>query len=76
MNFSRAEKVFRLTPRQSEVARRVGAGIARKQIADEMKISIRTVDGFLEKIRLKCAAKSTFELVYIFSHYLPRRGSR
>jgi DNA-binding NarL/FixJ family response regulator len=71
MKFSRAIKLFKLTPREGQVAERLGRGTPRKQIADELKIQVCTVDYFMERLRFKTACRSSFELVCTFSHYLP-----
>ena len=74
MKFSHAEKVFKLTPRESEVAQHVGRGEFPKQIAGAMKISPRTVEGFLQKLRQKTKTRSTYELVCVFCKYVKARA--
>jgi DNA-binding NarL/FixJ family response regulator len=69
MKFARAIKLFRLTPRQSQVAQLVGRGMPQKQIADELKISVRTVESYLQDLRWKTQTRSTYQLVSVFSRY-------
>lgn len=74
MKFSHVEKKFKLTPRESEVAQHVGHGEFPKQIADAMKISARTVEGYLQNLRRKTKTRSTYELIVVFYPYVKARA--
>ncbi len=64
-----AEKKFKLTPRQTEVARLAARGASYKKIAGEVGISPRTVQDHLEIVRRKIGAYTALETVWILSHY-------
>lgn len=51
-----------LTERENEVMRRVAAGLANKQMADELAISVRTVEVHRARVFDKMAVKSAVEL--------------
>ncbi|NUP95205.1 MAG: response regulator transcription factor [Planctomycetaceae bacterium] len=57
------ERLARLSAREREVFDRVVAGLASKNIAFELGISIRTVEAFRSRILSKTGARSTAELV-------------
>lgn len=56
-------RLARLSAREREVFERVVAGLASKNIAFELGISIRTVEAFRSRILAKTGARSTAELV-------------
>lgn len=56
-------RLARLSAREREVFERVVAGLASKNIAFELGISIRTVEAFRSRILAKTGARSTPELV-------------
>ena len=51
-----------LTEREQEVMQRVVAGLANKQVADELGISVRTVEVHRARVFEKMAVKSAVEL--------------
>jgi DNA-binding NarL/FixJ family response regulator len=53
---------FRFTPRETEVARLIARGSPRKIVADELKITTRTIDAHLFRLRAKTGTGSIFEL--------------
>ena len=54
-----------LTEREREVMRRVTAGLANKQIADELGISVRTVEVHRSRVFDKMSVKSAVELANV-----------
>jgi DNA-binding CsgD family transcriptional regulator/transcriptional regulator with XRE-family HTH domain len=52
----------RLTLRELEVARLVAAGLTNKEIAERLYISERTVEGHIERIRIKLVARTRTEI--------------
>lgn len=67
MSIAAAIKKFKLSPRESDVARLLARGMDRKQIANELTITVRTVDKTLANIRRKSSAPSTYRLVSMFA---------
>ncbi len=67
MSIAAQIKKFKLSPRESDVAQSLARGLDRKQIAEELGITIRTVDFTLATLRHKSGARSTFQLVSIFA---------
>ncbi|MDE2020060.1 MAG: hypothetical protein KGJ13_06980 [Patescibacteria group bacterium] len=49
------------TRRESEICELLVSGKPRKNIADDLKISIHTLDIFLAKIRAKLCVETTFQ---------------
>jgi DNA-binding CsgD family transcriptional regulator len=67
-------KRINLPPRQAQIAKLVRVGCPRKKIADKMGISVRTVQGHLEKLRWKFKATTTPELIFILNaHFYARQ---
>jgi NarL family two-component system response regulator LiaR len=61
----------KLSPRELEVMKLVAQGLRNKQIADILKISIRTVEGYFYTIYTKIGVSSRIEAVlYVLSHNL------
>ncbi len=52
-----------LTPREQEIARRVAAGVANRQIAEDLSISVRTVETHRARIMRKMNATNLATLV-------------
>jgi DNA-binding CsgD family transcriptional regulator len=52
-----------LTPRETDVARLVAIGKVRKEIADDLEISPRTVEIYLERLRQKFFVRHTSQLI-------------
>lgn len=52
-----------LTPREAEVLRLVAAGLANKQIATRLRLSVRTVEKHVESVLRKAGAGSRTQLV-------------
>jgi len=57
----------RLTPRESEVARRLAHGAPLRQIADELAISPKTVGVHRDNIKAKLGCASTGELIALLA---------
>lgn len=56
----------RLSPREIECTKWVAKGLTNKQIAKEMMISSRTVEGYIENIKRKMSCYRKEQLVEIF----------
>ncbi len=54
-----------LSPREKEVARLARAGLSNKEIAEQLCISVRTVDHHMEAVHLKLHITSRAELRYV-----------
>lgn len=65
------DRLARLSARETEVLDRVVAGLASKNIASELGISIRTVEAFRSRVLAKIDVRSTAELVRL--HLLARK---
>jgi len=61
--FERLDKDEQLTTREIEIIKLVGQGMSNKEIADNLFISIRTVDSHKNHIMNKLKIKSTAELI-------------
>ena len=51
-----------LAPRELEVARLAGRGVSNREIADELGISVRTVETYLYRVFYKLGVDSRAEL--------------
>jgi DNA-binding CsgD family transcriptional regulator len=58
-----------LTPREREIIALVGQGLSNRQIAAEMRMSIRTVEGHLYRASLRSGSASRTELVTLVSEF-------
>ena len=71
---------WRLTPQEVSVARLVATGRTNRQVADELVVSIKTVEYHLANVYGKLRIRSRQELVPIFGPVdtgpQPRVGSR
>lgn len=66
---------YGLTAREAEVAQRVLAGLARKQIASELRVSLHTVNDHVKAIFHKTDVSSAGQLrARIFSEHFAPRG--
>ena len=65
-----ATPVDALTEREFEIFRLIGEGYGSRQIADELNVSIKTVETHRENIREKLNLDSTFELVQHAIHWI------
>ena len=61
----REEVINAITPREHQVLERVVAGVMNKVIADQLGISIKTVEMHRANVKLKLGAKNLAELVQI-----------
>lgn len=68
---SRDETKSPLTPRESEVARLVAAGLSNRSIAQTLVISPRTVDGHVENILGKLGFNSRAQIAAWEAHQMP-----
>jgi DNA-binding CsgD family transcriptional regulator len=62
---------LQLTPREEETARLLAKGMARKEIAAQMNISVYTVAANLERIRLKSNTHSMNAARCFFARFYP-----
>jgi len=72
-NSGRAEglhSVETLSDRELEVFRLIGRGYGTRQMADELSISMKTIESHREHIREKMGLKNTFELVQQAIHWI------
>jgi two-component system response regulator DctR len=56
-----------LTPREQEVMQRVAAGKLNKVIADEMNVSMRTVEVYRARVYAKLGVRSSAELATLLA---------
>lgn len=56
-----------LTKRETQIAALVARAKDRKTISSELKISVRTVDDFLEKLRRKFNVVATPQLIFVLA---------
>jgi DNA-binding NarL/FixJ family response regulator len=61
--FERLDKNEALTNREIEIIQLVGKGLMNKEIADQLNISVRTVDSHKNHIMGKLKLKTTAELI-------------
>jgi len=64
---ARENSLGELTPRETEVLRRIVAGQSTRQMADEMDIAISTVRGYVKGILIKLGAHSRLQAAGIAS---------
>ena len=64
-NLKKACDRFRLSPRESQTVTLLTVGETTKSAADRLGISIKTLDIYLHKIRVKTGGRSTLEAVAI-----------
>jgi two-component system response regulator NreC len=60
---TRPDSTERLTPRETEVLKCIAEGYTNRQIGEELKISVRTVEGHRANLSAKLGLKSRVELV-------------
>lgn len=51
-----------LSPREEEVFRLLGKGLSNREVAQELGISVKTVESYLEGLKLKLGCRTTAEL--------------
>ena len=66
---SLSDEWIALPKQQKECLQKTLQGMSSKKIADEMNLSVRTIDAYLAIIRKKLACRSTRELVAQYSKY-------
>ena len=64
---SRDARLAALTPREQDVMHRVAAGKLNKVIADEMSVSVRTVEVYRARVYAKLAVRSAAELATLLA---------
>jgi two-component system response regulator DctR len=64
---SRGLRLAALTPREQEVMHRVAAGKLNKVIADEMNVSMRTVEVYRARVYAKLGVRSSAELATLLA---------
>jgi len=67
---------FNFTPRQLDVARRVALGEPIKAIASNLKLSPRTVEDYLVRVRQKTGAETTAQAGCILARVFPTVKTR
>ena len=65
VNLKVKELLAKLTPRENQVLERITAGRLNKQIADDLNISIKTVEAHRANIMTKVEARTVAELIRI-----------
>jgi len=65
VNLKVRELLAKLTPRENQVLERITAGRLNKQIADDLNISIKTVEAHRANIMTKVEARTVAELIKI-----------
>ena len=65
VNLKAQELLAKLTPRENQVLERITAGRLNKQIADDLNISIKTVEAHRANIMTKVEARTVAELIRI-----------
>ena len=65
VNLKALELLAKLTPRENQVLERITAGRLNKQIADDLSISIKTVEAHRANIMTKVEARTVAELIKI-----------
>ena len=65
INLKAQELLAKLTPRENQVLERITAGRLNKQIADDLNISIKTVEAHRANIMTKVEARTVAELIKI-----------
>ena len=65
VNLKAQELLAKLTPRENQVLERITAGRLNKQIADDLNISIKTVEAHRANIMTKVEARTVAELIKI-----------
>ena len=63
VNLKAQELLAKLTPRENQVLERITAGRLNKQIADDLNISIKTVEAHRANIMTKVEARTVAELI-------------
>lgn len=64
---TRGARLAALTPREQEVMQRVAAGKLNKVIADEMNVSMRTVEVYRARVYAKLGVRSSAELATLLA---------
>ena len=69
--FSGGKNLHSLTKRQEQIAGLIACGMAKKEVADKLNITISTVDATLRPIYLKTGCQKINELTgwYFNTHY-------
>ena len=66
-----------LTPRETDVLRLLARGLSNKQVAAELSLGVRTVEGYVSNVFSKLGVASRTEAVlFALSHHLIERGDR
>ena len=65
-----------LTDRELHVLQLLGAGLSTRDIADQMKISFKTVESHRENIKVKLRIRSAAELVHFATNWLAGRSTK
>jgi len=66
-----AEALASLTPSETRVARMAGSGMKNREIADELRVSIKAVEYHLANTFRKLGIRSRIDLVGMFSWAAP-----
>ena len=62
-----------LSPREREIARLIAHGLTNRQIAEELTLSVRTVEGHIYNARTKLDVATRHELARaVWGHRVPR----
>jgi DNA-binding NarL/FixJ family response regulator len=58
-----APTIERLTDRELEVFRRIGAGLSTREIAEQMNLGVKTIGTYRDRVKQKLAIKTGAELI-------------
>jgi len=58
-----APTVERLTDRELEVFRLIGAGLSTREIAEQMKLGVKTIGTYRDRVKIKLEIKTAAELI-------------
>jgi len=70
----RAAAVEKLTDRELHVLQLLGIGISTRKIADQMHLSIKTIETYREHLKKKLGLSNSTELVHYATHWVEHRS--
>lgn len=74
LNFTQTrEPTIMLAPRFTSVSNLLSSGLSRKAIADELSISIHTLNGYIKEIYALFGVHSNVEFMLAYSKYLSNK---
>ena len=70
----RAASIEKLTDRELHVLQLLGVGISTRKIAEQMHLSIKTVETYREHLKQKLGLSNSTELVHYATHWVENRS--